>query len=145
MCIRDRDRTMLKKISRVFSFGSTANYYLRIVITFSLVMVLAITIFATTITILFAHQTEEIVTSLTSQSLRQINVYNDDYVLKKVNDICEKYLSADSEYEGISDFFNDFQNIDNIKANDVYNSLVSLVEQNQFLDNIILYLSLIHI
>lgn len=130
---------MLKKISRVFSFGSTANYYLRIVITFSLVMVLAITIFATTITILFAHQTEEIVTSLTSQSLRQINVYNDDYVLKKVNDICEKYLSADSEYEGISDFFNDFQNIDNIKANDVYNSLVSLVEQNQFLDNIILY------
>lgn len=102
-------------------------------------MVLAITIFATTITILFAHQTEEIVTSLTSQSLRQINVYNDDYVLKKVNDICEKYLSVDSELEGVSEFFNDFQNIDNAKANDVYSSLVSLVEQNQFLDNIILY------
>lgn len=118
---------------------TSSRLSINIAISFFVSLTIVIIIFSTFIMFIFSYQSEAMISSASSESLKQLNIFNDKFIFDRINMICDQYFSADSDSEQIEGFFQDFQNTSREDMQGVQKTLKSIMTQNDFFDNIILY------
>lgn len=130
--------TAITKKKKSFK-NASSKFSINIAISFFISLTIVIILFSTFIMLIFSYQSESMISTANSQSLEQLNLFNDKFIFERINNICDQYFTENSDSEQINGFFQDFQNTSKEDMQLVLRTLKSIMIQNDFFDNIILY------